>query len=263
MSFACSWDLPGARPPTRRAGLVIGLAQVPLRPLVRALVRLRMENAHRLDAAGPMVIAGNHTGPFDALAYGYLLRASGVPPRFLAKHSLFAVPVLGPLLRCTRQIPVHRGAGRGGDALATAERELSAGGSVMVFPEGTYTRDPAGWPMRARPGAVRLALRTGAPIVPVACVGSREFWPVGAVFPRLVPRRTIILHVGTPYVPQPRPGETQHDAEARLTAELMDTIIKLAAALRGDEPPSTPYDPTTDAFRPEVGMRRPRKETRR
>lgn len=263
MSFARSWDLPGARPPARRAGLVIGLAQVPLRPLVRAFVRLRIENAHRLNIAGPMVIAGNHTGPFDALAYGYLLQSSGVPPRFLAKHSLFEVPVLGPLLRRTRQIPVHRGAGRGGDALAAAERELSADGSVMVFPEGTYTRDPAGWPMRARLGTVRLALRTGAPIVPVACVGSREFWPVGAVFPRLVPRRTIILHVGEPYVPQPRPGETQHDAEIRLTAELMDTITELIAALRGDQPPPTPYDPTMDAFRPEDGMRRPREESRR
>lgn len=256
-----SWDLGAARPPERRAGRVIFAVQLPLRPLIRLLAGRDWAGIENFPPRGQAVACGNHTGPFDALAYGHLLQASGIAPRYLAKDSLFRIPLLGTILRASGQIPVHRGTSRSRDALATAREALQRGELVMVFPEGTYTRDPDTWPMRARLGAARLALSTGAPLVPIACWGSHRLWPVGAWVPRLVPRHRLTMRVGEPIAAQRAPGETEQQAAVRLTDEVMAAITALLATIRGQTPPPVVHDPRRDGHRPEEG--RPQRRSRR
>src|SRR5699024_774488 len=115
-----SWDVGTARIPPRRAGAVIDLAQLPLRPLLTLPARPRWLGTAPVRARGPVIARGTHPSAFDPRGYGHLLRASGIAPRFLAKESLFRLPVLGALLRGARQIPVRRGTTRSGDALTDA-----------------------------------------------------------------------------------------------------------------------------------------------
>ncbi|MFC0673337.1 lysophospholipid acyltransferase family protein [Brachybacterium hainanense] len=241
------------RAPERRSGAVISVAQILLRPLARLLARRTWLGTENLPPRGAVIACGNHSGPFDAIAYGHLLQASGAAPRFLAKESLFRVPVLGGLLRASGQIPVARGTARTARALDAAERALQRGELIMVFPEGTYTRDPHGWPMRPRLGAARLALRTGAPLLPIACWGSAALWPVGAVLPTPIPRAQLTLRVGSPIVPARREGETETQAAARLMAAVMGAITEMLAEIRGETPPSAVHDPRQDSHRPEEG----------
>ena len=255
VSWRRSWDVGSARPPERRSPAVIRAAQIPLRPLVRAVAEPVWIGREHLPERGGAILAGNHMGPFDALAYGHLLQASGVAPRFLAKESLFEVPVLGTLLHARGQVPVHRGSREGRDALASAREALRRGEIMMVFPEGTYTRDPAEWPMRGRTGAARLALDTGVPLVPVASWGSRRAWPVGRALPRPVPRRTVTMRIGPPLPARRAAGESDHAAAQRLTEELMAAIAELLGRTRGETPPAVLHDPRRDPVRPEAGQR--------
>ncbi len=251
--LAVSWDLGGARAPERRSGAVIGVLQVPLRPILTLLARPTWIGRENLQVPGPAVVCGNHLGPFDAFAYGHLLHAAGIAPRFLAKESLFRIPVVGGLIRATGQIPVLRGTARSGGALAAARAALGRGEMLMVFPEGTYSRDPQGWPMRARLGAARLALDTGAPLIPVACWGSPQLWPAGSALPRPRPGRSLTLHVGAPIRAERAEGESTHDAAVRVTGHVMDVITAMLADLRQEQPPAQRHDPRLDPHRPEEG----------
>lgn len=263
--LARSWDLPGGRIPQRRAGAVILALQFPLRPALTLLARPRWSGTEHLRADGPAVLCGNHLGPFDALAYGHLLQASGIAPRFLAKESLFRIPGLGPVLRATGQIPVLRGTSRAEDALSAARAALRRGEMLMVFPEGTYGRDPAQWPMRARLGAARIALDTGAPLVPIACWGSHLLWPQASPLPRGWPAHRVVMRIGEPIPVVRAEGETDRQAVVRATEQLMDEITAMLADIRGEEPPAVRHDPRQDAERPEEGqpvVRRPRRTRR-
>ncbi|APX32225.1 acyl-phosphate glycerol 3-phosphate acyltransferase [Brachybacterium sp. P6-10-X1] len=248
-----SWDVGGARPVPRRAGAVIDLAQLALRPLLRLLTRPTWIGAENLPATGAALACGNHLGPVDAFAYGHLLQASGIAPRFLAKEAMFRVPVLGAALRSARQIPVRRAASRGRHALEDARQALGRGELLMIFPEGTYTRDPDLWPMQARPGAARLALETGAPLVPIASWGGRKLWPVGSPVPHPGPGRRLVIRVGEPYTVARQEGETSQEAALRVSADLMARIADLLGRTRGERPPAALHDPRGDEHRPEIG----------
>nr|WP_245354852.1 lysophospholipid acyltransferase family protein [Brachybacterium sacelli] len=248
-----SWDVGTARPPSRRAGAVIGLAQLPLRPLLSLLTRPTWIGTENLPATGAVIACGNHQGPLDAFAYGHLLQASGLAPRFLAKEAMFRVPVLGTALRLARQIPVRRGSSRGTDALDDAREALGRGELLMLFPEGTYTRDPQLWPMQARLGAARLALDTGAPLLPLAGWGGRRLWPVGSPLPHPGPGRRFEMRVGQPYTVAHEEGETTHQAALRVTADLMARIAALLGEIRGERPPAVLHDGRRDDHRPEIG----------
>lgn len=257
MSLLRSWDIGAARVPARRAGPIIGLAQLPLRPLLTLLSRPRWRGTENLPQSGPVIACGNHLSAFDPFGYGHLLQAGGIAPRFLAKDSLFRIPVLGRILRAARQIPVHRGTSRSRDALASAREALERGELIMLFPEGTYTRDRELWPMQARLGAARLALETGAPLLPIAAWGGRALWPVGSPLPRPRPGRRVQMLVGSPYTVSVHEGETVHQAAVRVTEDLMGRIVALLAELRGQQPPTTLHDGRRDAHRPEVGRPQP------
>ncbi len=106
------------------------------------------------------MLAPNHYSEFDPLIVAGAVWRLGRAPRFMAKESLFRVPVLGWALRGTGMIPVARAssAAAAKQTLAQSKELVEHGRGVIVYPEGTLTRDPDLWPMRGKSGAVRLAL---------------------------------------------------------------------------------------------------------
>ena len=107
--------------------------------------------------------------------------------------------------------------------------------------------------MQGRLGAARLALATGAPLLPIATWGGRGLWPVGSPLPRPARGRRVRMLVGSPYTVSVAEGESEHEAARRVTAQLMDRIAALLGELRGLTPPAELHDPAADAHRPEIG----------
>ena len=166
---------PAAGRPSRaaRAGYVIPAAIV--RPALRGLVRQVWEGTENLPETGA-ILAVNHISELDPLSVAHMVYNQGLLPTFLAKAELWKVPVLKQVLEATRMIPVER-TRDGGRSLDAAREAVATGRAIIVYPEGTVTRDPDGWPMAAQSGAVRLALQTGAPLIPIGQWGIQELLP--------------------------------------------------------------------------------------
>ena len=223
-----------------------------IRPLVKALnvvvaplSRRDWQGQDRLPASGGLIVVANHISNADPLALGQFLAYSGRWPRFLAKSSLFAVPVLGGLLRGAAQIPVERGGSRAVDALAAARTALEAGRAVVVYPEGTITFDPDLWPMRGRTGAARLALSTGCPVVPVGQWGAEEFLRGRRLgLPRFWARPTLRMRVGPAVELDDLRGREVDAAVLReATDRIMAALTALVEELRGTAAPPVRFDP--------------------
>jgi 1-acyl-sn-glycerol-3-phosphate acyltransferase len=204
--------------------------------------RYRMRGLDNIPKRGAFVISPNHVSNFDPLATAYLVWRGGRVPRFLAKASLFKVPALGWLLRFTGQIPVER-SGRGPDPLAAATRLIADELAVIVYPEGTLTRDPDEWPMRGKSGAVRLALQHDIPLIPVAHWGVQQILPRYGGRLRFFPRSNVEMLVGPPLDLSRWAGRTDGPALAEATTALMNEIARLLGELRGETPPAERWDP--------------------
>ncbi len=211
-----------------------------LRPLLMILTKRDWRGAEKLPRSGGYVLAPNHISHLDPFLIAHFMVDHGIPPRFLVKDSLMALPVGGAILRSAEQIPVRRATANAKDSLGPAEAAVRGGQVVTIYPEGTITRDPAAWPMSGRTGAVRVALSTGVPLVPLMQWGPQEIlWPYSRR-PRLFPRKTIRIRVGDPIdladlVGQELTEELLHTA----TNRLMDSLTAMMAEVRG-ELPATP-----------------------
>ena len=212
-------------------------------PLFEFFGRYRMRGLDHIPKRGAFVIAPNHVSNFDPLTVAYLVWRGGRVPRFLAKASVFRVPLLGWLLRFTGQIPVERSGG-GPDPLAAAGRLIADELAVIVYPEGTLTRDPDEWPMRGKSGAVRLALEHGIPLIPAAHWGVQQIMPRYGGGLRFFPRKKVEMLVGPQLDLTPWVGRTDGPALAEATLALMDEIARLLGELRGETPPAERWDPT-------------------
>jgi 1-acyl-sn-glycerol-3-phosphate acyltransferase len=214
------------------AGLVL--------PIFGAMVKLKIKPGSTLPAEGPFILAPNHYSEIDPIVMGVVVWKMHRTPRFLAKASLFRVPALGWLLRFTGQIPVEREAGaKLGEPLQAATRLAERGQGVIVYPEGTLTRDENLWPMEGKSGAVRMALEQGIPLYPAAHWGTHHWMGHYAKKIRLFPRTTINVVLGDPmdlskYQGKPVTREVLSEA----TAELMTRIAALVGSLRGEKPPA-------------------------
>lgn len=172
-----------------------------VRCLLPMLITRHWSGLHRIPKHGGVLIISNHTSNFDAVALGDALVSAGRWPRFLGKAEIWKVPLIGWFATQCRQIPVERHTPRAKDSLRHATDALDSGDCVAIFPEGTITRDPEGWPMVARDGAARLALTTGVPVIPVAQEGCQRILGGHKLdFRQLfsLRRRPIRLQVGTP-----------------------------------------------------------------
>lgn len=196
---------------------------------------------------GAFIAAANHMTNIDPLVTAHYLYDNDVAPRIMAKSSLFTVPVLGWALRSTGQIPVYRGTAQAGDALVAAREALENGECVLVFPEGTLTRDPDLWPMVAKTGTARLALMTKAPVVPLAQWGATALMGRYKALLKPIPRKQVWVTAGPPVDLSDLYGRPLEGAVLReATDRIMDAITALLAELRREEPPAERWDVRTN-----------------
>ena len=196
-----------------------------------------MEGVDRVPRAGPIIIAANHLSYLDPLAHGYFVVQAGRRPRFLAKAELFDNALLRVVLLGAGQIPVRRGTGDQ-TPLEEAAGAIDRGEVVVIYPEGTsVTENPDLSPMRGKTGAIRLSIRTGAPILPVATWGGQYVWRKGHR-KDLAFGRPIWLKAGEPVDPAAVVEEREQDPELvrGLTDELMGRLALLVDDLRSRYP---------------------------
>lgn len=200
-------------------------------PLLRSWFRWSVEGVGNIPPAGPAILAFNHISYLDPFAAAYVVDQAGRRPRFLAKSELFEDRRISWILRGCRQIEVRRGTPSAPLALEKAIEALESGEIIVIFPEGTVTTDPDLWPMAAKTGAVRLAIRSGAPLIPGAIWGTTNVLPKGNAYrPRLRRGQDICVRVGAPMDVSGR-ADTPEDWRA-LGLQLMDQISTLVASLR-------------------------------
>jgi 1-acyl-sn-glycerol-3-phosphate acyltransferase len=217
-----------------------------LRPLLLVLTRRDWQFPTRIPATGGVLVVANHISNADPGGLGwFVLSGAGRVPRFMGKASLWKVPVLRAFLRGGRMIPVHRGSEDAAGALTHALEALRRGECVVIYPEGTVTKDPEMWPMRARTGVARLALATGVPVVPVGQWGMHRF--LGADGLHLFRRPRTHLVAGPPVDLSRYAGVTPDAAVLREVTELiMSRVTALVSELRGEPAPPTAFDPRAD-----------------
>lgn len=195
-------------------------------------------DGEKVPATGGCVIALNHLSHVDPLLTALFLHDHGRLPRYLAKAGLFDVRGLGGFLRSAGQIPVERASAHAVGAYDAAVAAVRAGECVVVYPEGTLTRDPALWPMVGKTGAARIALATGCPLVPVGQWGAQDLLAPYGKRPHLLPRPHVRMKAGDPVDLSDLEGRPLTAAAlADATERIMAAITELVADLRGEEPP--------------------------
>jgi 1-acyl-sn-glycerol-3-phosphate acyltransferase len=220
------------------------ISRIILRPTIRALMKHEWQGQENFPPDGGMIVAVNHLSYADVLAVSLFVDGTGRYPVFLAKSTLFKIKVLGPIIGKLGQLPVYRGQSDAALVLRDAEQGVRDGACVVFYPEGTVTRDPAMWPMVAKTGVARLALATGAPVIPVAHWGAQAILPYGSFKPHVIPRRRVRLIAGPPvdlseFAGQPLDPPTLRAA----TDKIMADVAGLVGKLRGEDPPERPYHP--------------------
>lgn len=214
-----------------------------LRPLLFGLMKRDWRGRGNVPAEGGLIVAANHLSWSDPLALSHFVYKAGRYPVFLAKSPLFENRFLGPIMRGCGQVPVYRDRATAALALKEAEEALRAGECLMFYPEGTCTRDPELWPMTGQTGAARLAIASGAKVLPVAHWGAHELWPYGTKKFRPFPRKTMRVIAGPPIdLSRYAGGELTAEVLREATNEIMRTIADLLGELRGQQPPKELYD---------------------
>lgn len=241
---------PPAKRPFKPRGMGLGtrvffavLAGV-ARPAMNVIVGKQWHGLEKLPRNEGFIVVPNHCTEIDPVVVGHLLYNQNIMPHFLAKDGLFKAPVLGSVLRGARQIPVERSGAGAGKSLVVAQEVIDGGGAVVIYPEGTLTRDPELWPMKGRTGAARLALKTGAKVVPVVHWGAQEAFPRYAKSFKIFPRKKVTVVVGDPIdLSAFMTGPSDKENLEAMTAVIMATITAMVAELRGGQPPAQPWDP--------------------
>lgn len=215
-----------------------------LKPLLVTFTRHEWIDAEKLPAEGGCVVAANHVSHVDPITLAHLLYDNGRLPRFLAKDALFDVFFAGWVLKNTGQIPVARLTTDASSAFKHAMAGVREGKAVIFFPEGTITRDPDLWPMIGKTGAARVALESGAPVVPIAQWGQHDIlYPYGKKL-KVVPPQKVVLKVGDPVDLGDLQGKELTPAVLReATDRIMAAITTLLEELRGEQAPAERYDP--------------------
>jgi 1-acyl-sn-glycerol-3-phosphate acyltransferase len=227
-----------------KAGFWIRLCVVVLYPLGGVLFRIRWRHLDRIPPRGGVIIVINHLSELDTVLMARLVWQSGRIPRFMVKSDVLSWPVVGGIIRRCRQIPVLRGTSDAAKSLHAAVEALDQGEAVIIYPEGTTTKDPAGWPMQAKTGVARLVLLTpDTPVVPVGQWGAqrRKGWR------RLVPkRRDALASVGHPLdLSDYRDAEASLSVLRDITNTIMLAVRREVAEARGEPPPPEFFRPPT------------------
>lgn len=206
------------------------------RKALRRRYDIHLEGADLVPRRGPVILASNHMGYADGpLLVGLAPR----PVHALVKHTIF-VGRLGYALTQAGQISINR-AQLDPRAVKTCLRVLSAGGVVGIYPEGVRGRGDV---HRTQPGAAYLALVTGAPVVPVACLGTRDDGAPVDRMPTTGSRLDLVF--GPPMrfdpIPWPRTKQRVADVQAEIHATLA-AHVRAACELTGQTLPALPTSP--------------------
>ena len=193
----------------------------------------RVYGGARVPRRGACLIAATHQSYLDPWIVGM-----SVPRRcaFLARHSLFRVPLLGRLIRVLGAVPIPRGSAASRGALDTGIRLLRDEEALLVFPEGTRSAD--GFLQPFKRGVALMARRTGAPVVPVLVVGTHALWPRGRRFPLL----------SFPWITLPRRFHRRGDGRDRGREAYGPTARRAAIRIFFGEPIAFGEDEDLDIF---------------
>jgi 1-acyl-sn-glycerol-3-phosphate acyltransferase len=206
-------------------------------PLVRGLMslvfRVRIEGLDRVPRHGKAILAPNHVSVLDGPALVAVVGAH----RWRPTHSLITSEVfhglLGWILHEADQIPVRRGTGDQ-DAMRAAATALTKDSLLGLFPEGHVNEDPFGALQRIRSGLTRLAIPTGAPVIPVGIWGTQALWPrEGLIRGALLRRPRFAMVFGPAVVPAAEGAEAPSDFRGRYLAAL-ELVVVRARSLAGD-----------------------------
>jgi len=229
---------------SERRGWAWSLVVAILKPTMLATTKHEWIDGEKIPADGGCVVAMNHVSHIDPLTLGWLLYEHGRLVQYLAKDTLFDLPVVGRIVRDARMIPVSRTSTDAAKSFEAAVVSIGAGGCVGVYPEGTITKDPTGWPMRGKTGAARMSLTTGCPVIPIGQWGAQEILAPYTARPHLVPRRTARYKVGDPVdLDDLRGRPLTNDVLHEATDRIMAAITELVADLRGEAAPVERFDP--------------------
>ena len=246
------------RPLGEKRGWAFNIAVPILKPTLLATTKHTWIDGEKIPATGGCILVLNHVSHIDPLTAAHIVYDHGRKPRYLAKSGLFKNKALGYFLRGAGQIPVERLSKNAKGAFDAAVAAVESGECVVVYPEGTLTRDPGLWPMQGKTGAARIALETGCPVVPIGQWGAHDLLYPYAKKPHLFPRTQITMKVGDP-VPledlraEPISNEVINEA----TRRIMDALTGLVAELRHEEPPAERFDPRTAGVRATGDPRKP------
>jgi 1-acyl-sn-glycerol-3-phosphate acyltransferase len=219
------------------------VSKIILRPGIRGMMRLDWRGQENIPAEGPVILAANHLSYMDIFAVALFADSAGRYPVFLAKSSLFTIPVLGPVIGRLGQLPVYRGQADAALVLKQAAHLAAKNNACVIFyPESTVTRDPRQWPMVAKTGVARLALEADIPVVPIAHWGAQRILPYGKFVPKFLPRKTVKLVAGPPADLSEFTGKPLTNAVLRAaTDKIMTDVAGLLGGLRGETPPTEFY----------------------
>lgn len=201
------------------------------RTLFATYFRWRVYNSERVPLTGPVILAANHASFLDPPLVGSGLKRD---INYLARKSLFRYPGLGAILRTVNAVPVDRDGGGAAGLKAIMDR-LHDGGAIILFPEGTRTRDGKLQP--ARSGIGLTVIKSEAPVVPVRVFGTYEAWGRHIKIPR--PHRVVVKY-GQPMGFEKLRAEAKECSKTRLKEiyqqvadEIMAAIAKLEASPNG------------------------------
>ena len=197
-----------------------------LTPIIRLLVRVKVEGREHVPKHGPVILASNHRSFLDSIFIPLVVHRRVT---FVAKAEYFDDPKTAWFFRSCGQIPIRREGGSASErALASATDVLRRGKVFGIYPEGTRTRD--GLLHRGHTGVARLALGCGVPIVPIGLVGTDDVQPIDSRMPKLF--RRVTIRFGEPIDPARYAGRENDRMTLR---ELTDEVLYEIAQLSGYE----------------------------
>jgi 1-acyl-sn-glycerol-3-phosphate acyltransferase len=207
-------------------------------------MKSRYRHLERIPLTGPAIVVVNHVSHIDPFLVAKMIIDAARTPRFLAKDSIFDVPVVGAAMRGMGHIPVKRGTPDARQSLAAAVDALRVGKVIVLHPEGTVTRDPDGWPMAGKTGAARLATLAwedgmDVPVIPVVQWGVQDSIDLYHKKVRLIPRPLHTISVGTPIdLSQWRDKSVSAAVLHQISDAIMRRLRSDVAELRGLPAPS-------------------------
>ncbi|CAB5054789.1 unannotated protein [freshwater metagenome] len=226
-----------------KVGPYYRFAALIVRPVLFAITKRDWRGFENVPHKGGVIVAVNHISHADPLVFAHYLFDQGRPGRFLAKSSLFSVPFVSLILRGAGQIPVFRESEGAHVAYKAAVEAVNSGELLGVYPEATLTRDPNHWPMTAKTGLARIALETGAPVIPMAQWGAQEIIGTYEKRIKIFPRTLVHVHAGPALDLSPWMGKPiDQQVLLEVTNFVMDEITRMLEDIRGEKAPAERFD---------------------